>query len=228
MTLRNPIASRGHIVLTLITLAIASMALMLTRIHQVDINTIDSELASLKQSLTDSTRPAVINMESTLPPVNAPKQLTLAERLALGTPHKGQGFEHSMIRQLRADPTKFNSTKFKFTGDFAQTAAVKTWAGRVAHIIAIEDGKFDIKFHSSVGPRRPDEVSYLLDVDSNGNVTVAEYVTPKPGQGFGSDPQPQHVGRLANSISQAQFAGWPDNLQHHSLPVYEYLQLNRG
>jgi hypothetical protein len=134
------------------------------------------------------------------------------ESLKLAAIGKGEGIEHALIRQLIADPTTFG-----FEGDTSDQKAVKTWAQKGAHQIAILAGYVNVKTGEEIRVKgKGDEVAYLLTVDSEGNISVGEYTV---GQDGNFKPDPEQTNKLVDDYGKAQFQGGsPDGLQS-----YEYV-----
>lgn len=142
-----------------------------------------------------------------------------AEDLKLATVGKGEGVEHALIRQLAADPKAYG-----FEADSTSQKAVKAWAQRRAHQIAILAGYVDVKTGDEVRVRgKGGEITYLLSVDADGKMAVEEYTLGSDGN-FKTDPD--QTNDLAASYKAAQFQGTgqgPGGMQS-----YEYLHHRAG
>lgn len=136
---------------------------------------------------------------------------TRLEKIKPAIVGKGEGIEHALIRQLIAGPQTYG-----FKGDAGDKKAVKAWAQKRAHQIAILAGYVNIKTGEEVWVRgKGGEVAYLLTVDSEGKVSVEEYTV---GDG-NFKAAPEQTNRLADDYGKAQFQGSsPGGLQS-----YEYL-----
>ncbi|TSC75680.1 MAG: hypothetical protein G01um101430_174 [Parcubacteria group bacterium Gr01-1014_30] len=83
---------------------------------------------------------------------------------------RGEGIEHVLIRQLAANPKSFG-----FDGDAADASVVRRWAGVRAHQIAVLAGYVGAKTGNEVRVRRADKAAYVLQVDSGGKLSVAQF-----------------------------------------------------
>ena len=155
----------------------------------------------------------------------APPATTLDDQqqlLRMATAHRGEGIEHTLVRQLRANPKEFG-----FRGNPADKNAVKWWAGGKAHLLARGAGYVDWKFGAEIRVRAPDKVAYLLSKDATGKITIteSEISTLRIMGGGGAVTYAFQSSRVtvrtvAESIPQSQFLGWPGNID--KLPAYEY------
>lgn len=182
--------------------------------------------------------------QTLVPPPEAktePKQIDLMD---LATIRKGEGVEHAFIRQLQALPVKFG-----FAGDLADETALKKWAGRQAHLIAIRTGYYDWKFGVEVRVERPG-VAYLLQNNNDGVLRVVEYkdkmavashtngdtMAFSAAETIGNSGAPQvQVPQTASqtalqSTSQTTPQSTPNTLTAggYHLPLYEYLYTGVG
>jgi hypothetical protein len=161
-------------------------------------------------------RPSIIQLKPPAPvttnnPVNdhvqRPSDDASSSQIAIATVRKGEGIERPLIRQLMASPDLYG-----FKGDASNNAAVKTWAEKKAHVIAIKAGYVDRKFGGEIRVKHPGEVAYVLENDDHGGLRVAEYAN------HGNTTE--KVRTLVASSPGNQFLGWPG--QEHIQP-YEYL-----
>lgn len=125
----------------------------------------------------------VIDMKSVpasmpVPDVAADGGAPTQDVLNLATIGRGQGVEHALIRQLKADPTKWG-----FKGKADDLTAVNKWAGGEAHRIATNSGyaegghtKIGVRDLSGQGKTNP---AYVLEQDASGNIVVKEYLEGK-------------------------------------------------
>ncbi len=95
-------------------------------------------------------------------PVPVAKPDTL---LADATVHKGQGIEHTFIKQIEADPKKFG-----YGGKLDDVKAVHAYAQRQADIVAREHGYID-KAGNEVRVKVAGKAAYELQTDGHGKVT---------------------------------------------------------
>jgi hypothetical protein len=153
------------------------------------------------------------------PEITAPASASVStlreDQLKLATVGRGEGVEHALIRQLVADPSEYG-----FSGDVSNKRAVKKWAGRRAHFVAVRAGYFDWKFGAEIRVKHPGKTAFLLEKNSNGKFQVAEYKVSSH-DGSGVSPEPQKTLTLASRTAHSEFLGWPG--AHASIPVYEYL-----
>jgi len=111
----------------------------------------------------------------------AAKTAATAETLKLATVGKGEGIEHAFIRQIVANPKDFG-----FDGDVNNRTAVKKWAGREAHRIALKAGYVDSDGRE-IRVKVTDKVAFVLNKDAGSNLMVAEYEKDASGN-FKNDP----------------------------------------
>jgi hypothetical protein len=137
--------------------------------------------------------------EAAQAPVKAEvKGVSQNELIDLATIKKGEGVEHALIRQLKANPQEFG-----FKGDINNEAAVTRWAGNEAHKIAIRAGYIDVKTGAEirVGTKGIGKAAYILEKDQAGKITVQEYF--KKDKDFGL----QETHELAKDYQSAKFEG---------------------
>jgi hypothetical protein len=116
---------------------------------------------------------------------------------------KGEGPEHTFIRQLIDDPQVFG-----FDGDVKNIAAVKIWAQRKAHNIAVEAGYYDWKFGGWVATNQPNKVAYVLET-INDSIFVKEFVKESDDN---FPDTPENIRQTASSYSQAKFLAHEDKV----------------
>jgi len=90
------------------------------------------------------------------------------EQMELATIGRGEGVEHSLIRQLRANPEEYG-----FKGDITNANAVNSWAGSEAHHIAIDQGYVKIAEGQIINETRVspiDKVAYILEQKNGQNI----------------------------------------------------------
>jgi len=166
------------------------------------------------QNQSIATTPATTNIKQVSPPVQPPTATSATNpnprpsQFYLALLGKGDGVEHTFIRQLMAHPKIYG-----FAGDASNSAELKKWAGREAHLIAIRAGYVDWKFGAEIRVKRSGsgKVAYVLENDGHGNIRVIESVVH--GNSF------QEVRTLQASSSGNQFLGTPG---HGHLQPYEY------
>lgn len=123
--------------------------------------------------------------------VKAPVDEKLME---LATIKKGEGIEHALIRQLMAEPEKF-----EFKGNAED---LKSWAGGEAHRIAIKSGYVDINTGEEIriGTEGRDKAAYMLEKEGN-EIKIKEYF--KGEKDF--DLKEEHI--AAKDYKSAKFEG---------------------
>ncbi len=84
--------------------------------------------------------------------------------------HKGEGIEHSFIRQIEGNPELAKELGYK--GEADDTKALHEFAGRQAHVIAIKTGYVDNQGHE-IRIAEADKVGYEIKME-NGHVSVIE------------------------------------------------------
>jgi hypothetical protein len=121
----------------------------------------------------DIEKAALVNLADKEKIHQAMGAVSLRDSLKLATIHKGEGIEHALIRQLKADPQRFG-----FKGDIKD---LDKWAGREAHRIAIKAGYVDSKTGQEirVGAKGIDRAAYVLVKNEKGEVKVHEYFKGK-------------------------------------------------
>ncbi len=154
-----------------------------------------------------------------------PAKISTEERVKLATVQRAEGFEHPLIRQLAVQAKEYG-----FTGDDNDAAAVKSWAQRKAHQMAVAFGKYDSKFGAEVRVRYPGVV-YLLAKDKDGKPQIQEFAGQKQsvvtiavstdGTAASSSGQPHLAKTSGGSAATSSF----DAEGGTHLPPYEYLYL---
>ena len=92
------------------------------------------------------------------------------EQMRLGIAHKGNGVESALIRQFAANPVAYG-----FNGKQDDVKAIRQWAGRQAHLLAIKAGYYDWKFGAEIRAVTPNKMAFVIQKDATGNLTVVEY-----------------------------------------------------
>lgn len=148
------------------------------------------------------------------------------------TIHKGEGIEHSFIRQIEYNPKL--ATELGFKGNINDVKALHEFAGREAHIIAIKEGYVDSAGHE-VRITEADKVAYEIKVE-NGHVIVQEKTivdgkletsaTHHEGDKFGEDINkyervytPIHHENISQNILE-------ENYDSDGLPYNEQTEIN--
>lgn len=92
--------------------------------------------------------------------------------------HKGDSPESLFIKQIDHRPELAKA--LGYTGDMNDTQALHKFAGRQAHLIAMDQGYFK-DIHNQVGPNALgiNRAAYQLEIDGNGKVFVHEYFDGK-------------------------------------------------
>ena len=151
---------------------------------------------------------------------------------------KGEGIEHPLIRQLVADPSIVDGQQvvcgkkeisLEFDGDTDDKAAVKHWAGRVAHLITTCGiGKVDSKFGGEIRVSAANTVAYVIEKDDAGALSVAEYKVP-PDSDSKSDDNVTGTQAATHDVvttGPATFLGVDGDGKKLTLPSYEYLYVS--
>ena len=148
-------------------------------------------------------------------------------QVALATVHQGEGIEHALIRQLTADPANYG-----FTGKKDDEKAVKQWAGRQAHLLAIKAGYVDWKFGAEVRVKTANTTAYLIQKNADDSLQIAEgTVTSPPGPATtapdSATTQLSSIGAshtVVTTIATAHFIGASASTGTIlPVPVYEYV-----
>jgi hypothetical protein len=149
-------------------------------------------------------------------------------QVALATVHWTEGIEHAFIRQLVADPANYG-----FDGKPDDKKAVKHWAGRQAHLLAIKAGYVD-KFGAQIGVPTGDTTAYLIQKNADGSLQIVEgmVTTPPPGPTTAPDDSKIQLTGIAGThavaatIATAQFIGASATTgEILPVPVYQYVYL---
>jgi YD repeat-containing protein len=100
---------------------------------------------------------------------------TIKEKMDLkeATIHKGEGIEHSFIRQIEHNPDLAKQLGFK--GDISDTKALHEFTSHEAHKLALSHG-FVSKTGEYVGVREADKFAYVIKVE-NGHPVIVEKIT---------------------------------------------------
>ncbi len=144
--------------------------------------------------------------------------------LAISMGRRAEGREHVFIRELIANPSIADFTgnpKDKFTGNLADKAAVKTWAGREAHILAIKAGYIGRNFHEEIRTRHPNKMAYVIEKNPAGGLRVVEYLVSKNAAGVSSLTQVA-VHSVAKTLASSHFIGPQDGTTDLHSP-YDYM-----
>jgi hypothetical protein len=111
--------------------------------------------------------------------------------------HKGEGIEHTFIRQIQNNPKMAQELGFK--GDINDKSALHTFAEKEAHIIALKTGYVEQGGAHQVGVMQADKVGYEIRTDGEGHPVVIEKTidgkilgTYKEGDLFGKNPGNQY------------------------------------
>jgi hypothetical protein len=152
----------------------------------------------------------------------AQTQESWQKKVKMATVRKGEGVEHALIRQII---TNANAENFGFIGNKQDAKAVKKWAGKKAHQIAIKAGYVDLKTGREIRVKFADKVAYMLNQDKDGNLTVCEFEKGSDGK-FKNIPT--QINKVINKVSldysSAKFLGdSPNGVQY-----YEYTHQPMG
>lgn len=132
-----------------------------------------------------------------------------AIKLELGTGGKGDGVQHTFIRQIEADPQYFG-----YVGSASDDAAIRKFAANKAHQLATKFGFYDWKFGSEIWIAQPDQVAFVLEKDSAGNFICKKFV--KGADGAFPD-SPQKIYHAAGSVQQSEFLAQADEDGNYTL-----------
>jgi len=173
-----------------------------------------------RQPKTVTTPVAVKSLPAPAVPVVKSTGPTAGE-LASATLHDGDGAIRLAKRQLMANPTIVDGTKYQpFTGKAGDSIALKEWAGKVASEIAVSHGFID-KFGANIRffKKMPYRQAFVLQKTADGNDVQFAVFTAQPGSGFSAAPQ-RTMG------PSTHFLGFkPGTDQRVKLPAGEYLYI---
>ena len=108
--------------------------------------------------------------------------------------HKGEGVEHTFIRQIEHNPQLAKDLGYK--GDINDAKALHIFAGREAHIVATQTGYVDNAGHE-VRVMAPDKVGYEIKMEDGHPVVLEKTIggetlgTYHQGDEFGANPHNQ-------------------------------------
>lgn len=176
----------------------------------------------VKPAQEAASTPATSAPETVTSKVAVKKAVEVTETLKLAIVQEGEGIEHTLIRQLVASPKNFG-----FEGNESDKKAIKAWAGKKAHQIAILAGYVDLKTGSEVRIKGSGgNVAYLLQKsDPDGKIQVASMCKNKEGNfpdiGQAQPDDVVKIQKLADNYQSANFIG---NIVG-GLRTYEYPKL---
>lgn len=161
------------------------------------------------------------------PPVKMVAAKEIPEALKIAIVGKGQGPQHSLIRQLIANPLKYkfkgDLEKWNFKGDVNDKKAVKEWAGGAAHVIAGFSGYVNFKTGEEIRVREPDAVAYVIVTENDGTVEeIREHGKDKEGN-FQITPEVTKLQKLAKSYDEIKFKASVGAGVEGGVQLYEYL-----
>jgi hypothetical protein len=107
--------------------------------------------------------------------------------------HKGEGVEHTFIRQIEHNPKLAQELGFK--GDIKDAKALRVFAGREAHVVATQTGYVDNAGHE-VRVMEADKVAYELKAENGHPIVIEKTIDgkilgiydDKEGYEFGKNP----------------------------------------
>jgi len=167
---------------------------------QDELKNVQAELAALKEAQAKEPE----------------EQKALAGIIKLATIKKGKGIEDGLYRQLFADPWAYG-----FDGDTNNKSAIKKWAQKKAHQVAILAGYTNYKTGEEVRVKgEGGNVAYVLTVDKD-KISVEEYTVDQYTGNFNSEPE--QINQLADSYDRAQFKGDMQDEGLIGLQAYEYI-----
>ncbi|OGZ33430.1 MAG: hypothetical protein A2174_01180 [Candidatus Portnoybacteria bacterium RBG_13_41_18] len=116
-----------------------------------------------------------------------------------------EGYETSFIGQLEANLTLVAGDKRfeSYDGKLEDAKALRKWAGKIAHQIAILAGQYKIKTGKELWVKRPGVVVPLLSAGDDGKIVINIHL--KTAEGFSKDPDV--VLKLADNFKTAKFLG---------------------
>ena len=128
------------------------------------------------------------------------------EKLELAVVKKGEGIEHSLIRQLIANPDVVGNSKYVFKGDITNKETLKKWARTTAHNIAVDGGY--VAQGKEIRVKSPNTVSFLLENGETG-LSIREHTKDVSGsfnlQRTLSVPNPQFQENQAKNIPPYEY-----------------------
>lgn len=153
------------------------------------------------------------NHNSAVPPVKVVAAKEIPEELKIAIVGKGEGIEHALIRQIIFVPELYG-----YKGDTGDKKAVKKWAQKKAHQIAILAGYVDAKTGNELRVKgQGGDVAYVLRADSELKLSVVQSCKDKDGNFPESGSKTLKTLKLAKDFQSAAFQG---NIDVQS---YEYL-----
>ncbi|MCD4694256.1 hypothetical protein K8R62_02775 [bacterium] len=92
---------------------------------------------------------------------------------------KGEGIEHALIRQLKANPQEFG-----YKEDLTKSGEIAKWAGGEAHKLAINSSYVNAETGAEVrvGTEGVDRVAYVLKTNSEGELEIEEHFKNEDGE----------------------------------------------
>ncbi len=116
--------------------------------------------------------------------VVSPKISITPEMIDRATVGKGEGITHAIQRQLEVNPKEWG-----YEGDPSDASAVHAWSGKEAYNIAVDNEYINPAEGTEVrvldlGPEGEEgNPAYVITHDSNGEVSVREFIDGKPSGG---------------------------------------------
>lgn len=213
---------KGKIVATTVAIAVMIVVIAIASYHIMKNHEWDPhEQHEEHQQPMKTTARAVIVPAVQLTSPSMTQSSEFAAILKLATARKRDGVEHALIRQLVANPHIADGEKYKFEGRPDDARAIRQWAGRAAHILAIKAGYFDAKFHAEIRVKVPNQVAYVVQEDDS-HLVVAEYrMTPDLGFAGLTPQSPHNTQLIVDNAPPTHFLGWPG--AGHVVPTYEYV-----
>jgi hypothetical protein len=148
--------------------------------------------------------PAAVTTQSTAPPAVLPPVVA-----DINVVHSGEGIESPLIRQLIADPSLAG-----FSGNRDDARAVKQWAGRQAHLLAIKAGFVEWKFGEEMRVKYPGVSAFRIEKDSTGKLTIVEYAVSSMMSAGASGYSQVSVHQVAATVTTSHFIGPMDGTTH--------------
>lgn len=172
------------------------------------------------------------------PPLVPPASQVQPVDFKIAGVHKGEGEEHAFIRELIADPSRADHTKWEYKGDRHDTRAVKEWAGHTAAVIAIGIGHKNWKFGEEARVIKPDSIAFDIKNDGKGNLTVVQYAItpPAPSKTVASDGVTKNGVHLpmvetysvAPTAAASRFIGGENDSTVFPAPYNQYFYMDTG
>ncbi|MFA5936827.1 MAG: hypothetical protein WC822_03040 [Candidatus Paceibacterota bacterium] len=115
---------------------------------------------------------------------------------------KGEGVEHTFIRQIEHQPKLAQQLGYK--GDINDIKALREFAQREAHIVALKTGFVDDKGHE-VRISEADKVGYKIEIEKNGELKVIQNAVGKIEYNYTKNNSQTEINSNATTGQQTEF-----------------------